>query len=612
MKNNRLAAQLTNNSEQTPIIPVNQENNDIAATPAPLAAHSEGWSSGEQNERLIEIWLGILTQRIPTACACVVMLDGSTNRFEWRQGNDTLGKKPNLESLRAAARLARRSERQVSTHDRHHLSIAGKLPAPDALSAFIGSFALAFDAPNSEQSNIQAEVEISLHWFSRLLGNFRDLGFTTNGAAPWIAMMFAGATLNERLQASVDQLAREGWAERVALGLARGEKISRLCVSGQRDYAKRSPLQHRLRTSMQDAAASWRREAVFTPQITEHGLTLQVPLVFQNRLVGILLLDRRGANKFSAEECERLAAEGQLLGALIDLAEAAERDPVTRTKRIFGAVLPGSGKTKIAAFVALTTVLAVAAFPTTTRITAESKIEGELQRALVAPMETYLDEVHVLAGQTVETGDLLATFATEDLSLERLKWQSERARKLKAKRDAAARQERAKLGVLDAEIAQANAEISLVESKIARRELRAPVDGVIVSGDLSQRLGSPVEKGEVLFEIVPGGSYQLAVLLDEQDSKTVEVGQLGHLKLNAFPDSTMPIEIVRVTPVNEITPSGNYFVAYAALKDATLSIKPGMRGVSKIDVGTRAAVLNWTESFRRWWSLKIWQWLGWA
>ena len=31
----------------------------------------------------------------------------------------------------------------------------------------------------------------------------------------------------------------------------------------------------------------------------------------------------------------------------------------------------------------------------------------------------------------------------------------------------------------------------------------APIPGVIVSGDLSQAIGAPVERGQVLFELAP-------------------------------------------------------------------------------------------------------------
>ena len=587
------------------------ENNDISSTPM-LGAQAPEATSQQQRTKLVELWLGILKQRLPTMSACVVSLDGSSHRFEWRQNNDAKGDLPSLDNLRAAARLARRSERLISTHDKHYLTTAGKIAGIHGQASSIGSYAVACDAPGNEQAKIEAEIERAVQWFAGFLGRFTDESLQLSETGAWLPMLLNGNTLISRLQASVNHLTQRRIAERAAIGLIKGAKVKRVVISGQREFAKRSPLQHRLRADMQQALAAWRQEGVFSPRITDHGLTLQVPLVFADRSVGVLLLDRRSGIKFSEAECEHLAAQGLLLGALIDLAKSAERDPMVRLIRSFSALLPGSSSGKIIAATLSTVLFAIAMFPMSARITAEAKIEGELQRALVAPMETYLDEVHVRAGEMVHEGDLLATFATEDLALERLKWQSERARKLKAKRDAAARQERAKLGVLEAEIAQANAEIALVESKIARSELRAPVNGVIVSGDLSQRLGSPVNKGEVLFEIVPGGHYQLAVLLDEKDVKQVTAGQKGHLKLNAFPERTLPIEIFRVTPVSEINTNGNHFVAYATIEHAGLAIKPGMHGISKIVFGERPAIVNWTRNFRRWWSLKWWQWTGWS
>ncbi|MEM7467367.1 MAG: HlyD family efflux transporter periplasmic adaptor subunit [Pseudomonadota bacterium] len=588
---------------------MNQENNDTRR--AGLAAkQTTKTDSASVNSELVEAWLSVLKQYVPALSACVVTLDGAANRFEWRQKNDANSQVANLDNLRAAAALARRSRRIISTHDRHHLTLAGQISTGGKTGAVYGSYAIACDESRGKQIQIQTELERSSDWFAQLLARFRLNQLHASSDLPWALFVLGGSNLSEKLQCLVNQVVERGSATRVAIGLAAGRKVGRINISGQREFAKRSPLQHRLRTEMQTAINKWADCGAYAPQITDHGLTLQIPLLHAERLVGVLLLDRRDGAKFSEAQCDSFANQGSLLGAMIDLAQSADRDPVNRLQRFFAANIPSSGKSKLLIAGLLLAALGAALFPTTQKITAESRIEGKLQRALVAPMETYLDKVHAEAGQLVNEGDLLATFATEDLSLERLKWQSERARKIKAKRDAAARQERAKLGVLEAEIAQANAEIALVESKIERTDLRSPVTGVIVSGDLSQRLGAPVEKGEVLFEVVPDSRYQLTLLFSEQDIKQIEVGLQGYLKLNAFPAKTLPIEVVRITPVNEITATGNYFVAYAAIDQHELAITPGMRGISKIELGKRPSIMNWTRSFRRWVSLKWWQLFG--
>jgi hypothetical protein len=42
-----------------------------------------------------------------------------------------------------------------------------------------------------------------------------------------------------------------------------------------------------------------------------------------------------------------------------------------------------------------------------------------------------------------------------------------------------------------------------VEEHLERAQLRAPFESLIVSGDLSQSIGAPVERGKVLFEVAP-------------------------------------------------------------------------------------------------------------
>ena len=52
-----------------------------------------------------------------------------------------------------------------------------------------------------------------------------------------------------------------------------------------------------------------------------------------------------------------------------------------------------------------------------------------------------------------------------------------------------------------AELRQAQAQLALVETKLARSSLSAPLDGIVVAGDWAQQVGGPVENGKELFEI---------------------------------------------------------------------------------------------------------------
>ncbi|WP_315980884.1 hypothetical protein [Aliamphritea spongicola] len=55
--------------------------------------------------------------------------------------------------------------------------------------------------------------------------------------------------------------------------------------------------------------------------------------------------------------------------------------------------------------------------------------------------------------------------------------------------------DRAKINIISAQQSQVDAQLELVTGQLARAQLTAPFDGLVVSGDLSQRLGSAVSKG---------------------------------------------------------------------------------------------------------------------
>src|SRR5262249_11914229 len=144
-----------------------------------------------------------------------------------------------------------------------------------------------------------------------------------------------------------------------------------------------------------------------------------------------------------------------------------------------------------AAVVALALVLAQGEH----RVTAKSVLEAEVLRAAVAPFDGFVRDASVRAGDTVRAGDLLAALDDRDLVLDRLKWRAEREKLVQKQREALAKHERTDIVVFESQIRQAEAQLMLAEEKLSRARIVAPFDGVVVTGDLSQTLGSPVEKG---------------------------------------------------------------------------------------------------------------------
>ena len=167
----------------------------------------------------------------------------------------------------------------------------------------------------------------------------------------------------------------------------------------------------------------------------------------------------------------------------------------------------------------------------------------------------------------------------------------------------------AAMNVLTKKVQQADAQIELLDEEISRTRIAAPFDGLVVSGDLSQALGAPVEAGQVLFQVAPLDSYRVVLKVDESDIRQIAVGQTGELVLTALPHETLPIKVSKVTPVSVSEEGRNYFEVEAQLAQAKSRLRPGMEGFGKIDVDRRRLIWIWTHRLVDWVRLRVWSWV---
>ena len=142
---------------------------------------------------------------------------------------------------------------------------------------------------------------------------------------------------------------------------------------------------------------------------------------------------------------------------------------------------------------------------------------------------------------------------------------------------------------------QADAQLALVGGQIARAALTAPLDGVVIQGDLSRSLGAPVARGEVLFEVAPLEDFRLSVQVAEGDIWAVEQGQPGEIVLSAFPGEPLSFVVRRVGGVAEGATGRVVFDVEASI-DTGMRLRPGMSGIAKIQCGRRTLLqLAWSD-----------------
>ncbi len=254
-------------------------------------------------------------------------------------------------------------------------------------------------------------------------------------------------------------------------------------------------------------------------------------------------------------------------------------------------------------------VLALGVVPLPYSVGAPARVEGAVQRAVAAPANGYLKTVLVRPGDSVTAGQVIAELADRDLELERSKSSSEIAQHQNAHATAMAKADRAAMMIHGAKLAEAQAQLQLVEQQLGRTRLESPIDGVVIQGDLSQSLGVPVERGQVLMTIAPRESFRVIVELDERDITALSIGQTARLSLSALPWDSVPLRVVRLTPMATVLDGRNVFEVEAELLGAAPALRPGLRGVARIDVGRGPLLGVWTRRLTDHIVRALWRWL---
>ncbi|MBW2102869.1 MAG: efflux RND transporter periplasmic adaptor subunit [Deltaproteobacteria bacterium] len=416
--------------------------------------------------------------------------------------------------------------------------------------------------------------------------------------------------------------------ERVSLGFLRKRHIRVSHLSHSADFGKKMGLVHAMAAAMEEAVDQG--SVIVYPQPEEQeprvtraheelaekmggGSVCTVPLMASGKPVGALTLERDSRSPFDSDEVQLCEGLGALVGPILVEKRKNDRWLIQKTwdsfKNSLGKLLgPGHLGLKLSALVLAGAVVFFSLAQGDYRVTASATLEGEVQRSVVAPFDGYVAEEGARAGDLVSKGDLLAALDERDLRLERIKWASEKEQLLKEHREALALRDRAKIRIIRARIDQAEAQLALLDEQLSRMRIVSPFDGIVVSGDLTQSLGAPVERGQVLFEIAPLDRYRVVLRVDEREITRVVPGQEGTLVLSSMPNRKIGFVVKKITPVSEAREGRNFFRVEAALKETSGRLRPGMEGVGKIFVERRKLIWVWTHDLIDWFKLWVWSW----
>ena len=444
------------------------------------------------------------------------------------------------------------------------------------------------------------------------------------------ALSLEERTFRGAATATLTDLASRLDCDRVSLGFVSGKKVKVFGLSHSAQFAKEMNLIRAVSAAMgesvdQQAVLVWPGEGRRRQHVLQaherlarthgDGAVCTVPFVdHEGRAFGAMTFERGSADPFDDATVELIDSAAAVLGPILN--EKRHNDRLILTKvglslrtqlqRLLGA---GYLVRKLVVILVVAAVLFFALAKGQYRVTANTTLEGEVRRVVTAPFRGFVHEAPVRGGDIVRRGQTMCELDVRDLELELARSATERDQHIVERRRAMAAGDRAAAGVLAKEIGQADAQVALLRAQIERARIVAPFDGVVVRGDLSQSLGSPVEPGAVLFEIAPLESYRLKLEVDERDITEIRQGQRGRLVLTAMPGEPFSFSVTKVTPVSRSAEGRNVFTVEGQLDNISERLRPGMEGISKVEVDRRRLIWIWTHALVDWLRVRIWKWM---
>lgn len=490
--------------------------------------------------------------------------------------------------------------------------------------------------PNVRQRSVLQMLQWGAAWFQAMCaqqGQAQQQSAAAGGDKLGMVLeLISTAVEQERFQAAatavVTELATRLKLERVSLGFVHGKHIKVKALSHSARFEGRQSLLRQIGAAMDEALDQ--ESTIVYPATSKTGLDVSrahaeiarlhgaravctVPLSMNHEIYGAITFERPGLEPLTPEIVKLCEQATALLGPILEVKRRDDRWLVSKALDSLAhqaARLLGKGylvlKTVVVLLACFVAFLSIATGQH--RVAATAVLEGTVERVAVAPEDGYVATAGVRPGDVVKQGQELATLDSKDLELEHVKWTSQREQLAKEYREALAKFERAQVSILRARIEQSDAQIALLNEQLARTQILAPFDGVIVSGDLTRTLGSPVERGQVLYKIAPLNDYRVVLEVDERDFSDVALGQSGFLALAAAPNERLEIIVNKITPVSTAEDGSNFFKVEASLASPPEHLRPGMQGVGKVHVGERKLIWIWTHRIVDWLRLWIWAW----
>lgn len=225
---------------------------------------------------------------------------------------------------------------------------------------------------------------------------------------------------------------------------------------------------------------------------------------------------------------------------------------------------------------------------------------------VAAPFDATLLECRVRPGDHVSKDQVLVELDGRPLRLEREALKAESDHALKEREVALASRRIADAQQAELKQRQLERRVQLIDDRLARLQVRSPIQGVVVSGDLERFVGSPLETGQTLLEIAPLDRLSIEIEIPEYEIGYVASNATARIRFAAAGGRSMQANLQSVSPAAEIRDDSNVFVGRIELDQPDENLRPRMQGDASLYGPRRPLVWRLGRAV---WERTLW-WIG--
>ena len=439
-----------------------------------------------------------------------------------------------------------------------------------------------------------------------------------------------------------NQIAEAWQASRVSVGFLAGQYVKVHGMSHTEDVIRKMQLVQDLESAMEECVDQDSEVLVPQPESAttinregrrytdKHGPAriCLLPLRLDKKVVGALAVEWPGDHEISVGEVESLRLTANLFTARLHqfyLSDQWVGARLARSARNSAAVLVSPKHTwaKLTAIAVLAFLVFAFFFQGDDTVDSPFTVQTTQRQIVTAPYAGTLLRVGegvevdaMVIGLDEDSGvspTVLAVLDASELRVERAALNAELADYHAQVTAAEGEYNRSGAEIARANLRRVEAQAQLLDYRIERSVLTSPMSGVVLEGDLKQRINGPLEKGEVLFEIAPLDALRAELLVPASRVGDIRSRRShpdnpsrGELASASHPGDFVGFEVERIEPEAEVVDGQNVFRVRVKLDRVTEWLRPGVEGEARIHVAKRSYAYLWTRDAVNWVRMKLW------